>query len=146
MKAGELIDLLMHYSDDNEIKIEVYETISGHYVDTTADIAIVEDAYADPKLHLDRLKSYALTAQNRHPRRWSDTGAMVHLFRRNGAWRPQAWCTGPPCGKLLRDTLAFAHGFALDLDGIGVIDDPVTDSVGQGWGVQILVLFAGVVL
>lgn len=35
MKAGELIDLLMHYSDDDEIEIEVYETISGHYVDTT---------------------------------------------------------------------------------------------------------------
>lgn len=44
MKAGELIDLLMHYSDDDEIEIEVYETISGCYVDTTADIAIVEDA------------------------------------------------------------------------------------------------------
>lgn len=42
MKAGELIDLLMHYSDDDEI--EVYETISGYYVDTTADIALVEDA------------------------------------------------------------------------------------------------------
>ena len=42
MRAGELIDLLMHYSDDDEI--EVCETISGCYVDTTADIAIVEDA------------------------------------------------------------------------------------------------------
>lgn len=42
VKAGELIDLLMHYSDDDEI--EVYETTSGCYVDTTADIAIVEDA------------------------------------------------------------------------------------------------------
>lgn len=41
MRAGELIDLLMHSSDDDEI--EVYETISGCYVDTTADIAIVED-------------------------------------------------------------------------------------------------------
>lgn len=40
MKAGELIDLLMHYSDDDEI--EVYETISGCYVDTTADIAAVK--------------------------------------------------------------------------------------------------------
>lgn len=39
MKAGELIDLLMHYSDDDEI--EVYEMISGCYVDTTADIAVV---------------------------------------------------------------------------------------------------------
>ena len=40
MKAGELIDLLIHYSDDDEI--EVYETISGCYVDTTADIAAVK--------------------------------------------------------------------------------------------------------
>ena len=37
MKAGELIDLLMHYSYDDEIEIEVYETISGCYVDTTAE-------------------------------------------------------------------------------------------------------------
>lgn len=42
MKADELMDLLMHYSDDDEI--EVYETIYGYYVDATAGIAIVEDA------------------------------------------------------------------------------------------------------
>ena len=71
---------------------------------------------------------------------------MVHCFRRDGAWRPQAWCTGPPCGKLLWDTLTLSHGLALDLDGIGVVDDPVTDGVGQGWVVQILVPFAGVIL
>ena len=46
---------------------------------------------------------------------------MVHCFRRNGAWRPRAWCTGPPCGGLLRDALALAHGLALDLDGIGAV-------------------------
>ena len=44
IKVGELIDLLMHYSDDDKIEIEVYETISGYYVDTTADITIVEYA------------------------------------------------------------------------------------------------------
>lgn len=33
MKADELMDLLMHYSDDDEI--EVYETIYGYYVDAT---------------------------------------------------------------------------------------------------------------
>lgn len=31
------------------------------------------------------MKSYTLTAQNRHPRRWSDTGVMVHCFRRDSA-------------------------------------------------------------
>jgi hypothetical protein len=42
MKAGALIDLLMHYSQDDEVEIEVYETISGLYIDTTADITVVE--------------------------------------------------------------------------------------------------------
>ena len=59
-------------------------------------------AYAGRKLHLDRWQSYTLTAQNRHPHRWSDTGTKVHPFRRNGAWRPRAWCTGPPCGGITR--------------------------------------------
>lgn len=52
MKAVELIDLLMLYPDDDEIEIEVYETISGHYVDTSADMAIVEDA-CGPVLRID---------------------------------------------------------------------------------------------
>lgn len=44
-ETGELIDLLMPFKDDDKIEIEVYETISGRYVDTTtADIAFVEDA------------------------------------------------------------------------------------------------------
>ena len=55
---------------------------------------------------------------------------MVHHLRLNGAWQPGAWCTGSPCVELLGDALAFAHGFALELDGIGVVDDPVADSVG----------------
>ena len=42
MKAGDLIDLLMTYNDD-EIKIKVYETISGKYVDTAAAVTIAED-------------------------------------------------------------------------------------------------------
>ena len=72
---------------------------------------------------------------------------MARPFRRNGAWRPGAWCTGPPCGGgLLGDALALAHGFTLYLDGIGVVDDPVTDGVSQGRVVQVLVPFAGVVL
>ena len=71
---------------------------------------------------------------------------MVHRFRWNGAWRPPAWCSGPPCGELLRNALALAHGFALNLDGIGVVDDPVTNGVGQGRVVQVLVPLTGVIL
>lgn len=37
------MDLLTEYGDDEEIEIEIYETISGRYIDTTADIAVVED-------------------------------------------------------------------------------------------------------
>lgn len=43
MKCGDLMDLLTAYSDDEEIEIEIYETISGRYIDTTADIGIVEN-------------------------------------------------------------------------------------------------------
>ena len=44
MKCGDLMDLLTAYSEDEEIEIEIYETISGRYIDTTADIGIVEDS------------------------------------------------------------------------------------------------------
>ena len=43
MKCGDLMDLLTAYGEDEEIEIEIYETISGRYIDTTADIAVVED-------------------------------------------------------------------------------------------------------
>ena len=43
MKCGDLMDLLTAYSEDEEIEIEIYQTISGRYIDTAADIAIVED-------------------------------------------------------------------------------------------------------
>src|SRR5699024_1498250 len=80
----------------------------------------------------------------------ADDGAWPPLewypFRQNGAWRPRAWCSGPPCVKLFRNALALAHGFALDLDGVGVVDDPVTDGVGQGRIVQVLVPLTGVIL
>lgn len=33
---------------------------------------------------------------------------------------------------LLGDAFALSHGLALNLDGIGVVDDSVTDGVGQG--------------
>ena len=64
---------------------------------------------------------------------------MVHGGRGRGA-------PGRHAGGLLRDALALAHGLALDLDGIGVVDDPVTDGVGQSRVVQIFVPFAGVIL
>jgi hypothetical protein len=53
MKAGALIDLLMHYSQDDEVEIEVYETISGLYIDTTADITVVEKDTLVPTLKID---------------------------------------------------------------------------------------------
>lgn len=43
MKCGDLMDLLTAYGEDEEIEIEIYETISGRYIDTTADIAVIED-------------------------------------------------------------------------------------------------------
>ena len=42
MKVGDLIDLLMSYQSDDEIEIKIYETASGHYMDTTASISVVE--------------------------------------------------------------------------------------------------------
>lgn len=43
MKCGDLMELLKAYGDEEEIEIEIYETVSGKYIDTTADIAVVED-------------------------------------------------------------------------------------------------------
>lgn len=45
----------------------------------------------------------------------------------------------------LRDTLTLAHGLALDLYDIGVVDDSVTNGIGQGGG-TVLVPLAGVIL
>jgi len=53
MKAGDLIDLLMTYDNDDEIEIEIYETITGKYVDTTAAIQIVEEDAFVPTLRID---------------------------------------------------------------------------------------------
>jgi hypothetical protein len=52
MKAGHLIELLKLYNDDDEIEVEVYETISGKFVDSTADITIAENAVV-PTLRID---------------------------------------------------------------------------------------------
>ena len=43
MKAGELIDMLMLYNKDDEVQIEIYETRSNNYIDTTAAITFVEE-------------------------------------------------------------------------------------------------------
>lgn len=53
MKVGELIDLLMTYSNDDEIEIEVYETISGKFVDSSSDITISEENVITPTLKVD---------------------------------------------------------------------------------------------
>ncbi len=53
MKAGDLINLLMSYNEDDEVEIEIYETISGRYIDTTAAISIVEDGTFVPTLRID---------------------------------------------------------------------------------------------
>lgn len=74
----------------------------------------------------------------------------MHLRRQNGAPIPQKWCMAAadvvhqaPCGELLRDALALAHGLALALNSVGVIDDPVTDGISQSGIVQVLVPLAG---
>ncbi len=53
MKVGDLIDLLMSYQNDDEIEIKIYETASGHYIDTTASISVVENDAFVPALRID---------------------------------------------------------------------------------------------
>ena len=53
MKAGDLIDLLKLYDNDDEVEIEIYETGTGKYVDTTAAIQIVEEDAFVPTLRID---------------------------------------------------------------------------------------------
>ena len=53
MKAGDLIDLLMTYDNDDDIEIEIYETVTGKFVDTTAAIQIVEEDAFVPTLRID---------------------------------------------------------------------------------------------
>lgn len=53
MKAGDLIDLLRLYRNDDEVEIEIYETGTGKYVDTTAAIQIVEEDAFVPTLRID---------------------------------------------------------------------------------------------
>lgn len=53
MKTEELINFLTAYPKDAEVEIEIYETTSGRYVDTTADITITESDSATPTLKID---------------------------------------------------------------------------------------------
>ena len=48
-----MIDLLMLYDNDDEVEIEIYETGTGKYVDTTAAIQIVEEDTFVPTLRID---------------------------------------------------------------------------------------------
>ena len=54
MKVQELRKLLDIYDDDDEIEVEIYETMSGKYIDTTADITVsdTEPAFV-PVLKVD---------------------------------------------------------------------------------------------
>lgn len=53
MKAGDLINLLMSYDESDEIEIEIYETVSSQYIDTTAAISVVENGAIVPTLRID---------------------------------------------------------------------------------------------
>ncbi len=53
MKAGDLINLLMSYDKSDEVQIEIYETLSGQYIDTTAAISITENGVFPPTLRID---------------------------------------------------------------------------------------------
>ena len=63
MKAGDLINLLMSYDESGEVEIEIYETVSGQYIDTTAAISVVENGAIVPTLRIDieagKLKSFS---------------------------------------------------------------------------------------
>lgn len=56
---------------------------------------------------------------------------MVHQFRADGTWRLRVWCIWPPYLKLLWNVLALSHGLTPNLDGIDIVDDPVTDGDRQ---------------
>lgn len=42
MKVGDLIEMLRAYPNDDELEIQIFETVSGEYVDSTAAIGLVE--------------------------------------------------------------------------------------------------------
>ena len=44
MKVGDLIDYLIEFENNEELEIEVYESTSGKYIDSTCSIAISDEA------------------------------------------------------------------------------------------------------
>jgi hypothetical protein len=53
MKVGDLIDLLMTYGNDDDIEIELYEAISGKFVDSSYAITVSEENTVVPTLKVD---------------------------------------------------------------------------------------------
>lgn len=53
MTVGDLMDMLTSYSNDDEIEIEVYETISGKYVDSSYAITVSEENASALTLKVD---------------------------------------------------------------------------------------------
>lgn len=53
MKVGDLIEMLRAYPNDDELEIQIFETVSGEYVDSTAAIGIVEEDTLVPTLCID---------------------------------------------------------------------------------------------
>ena len=53
LKVHELMDLLKFYDHNDEIQIEIHETHSDEYIDTTADISVVEEDVYAPTLKID---------------------------------------------------------------------------------------------
>ena len=58
-------------------------------------------------------------------------GEMVHCHRSGGAWWPGGLVHGHHAGVLLNHALAFSHGLAFNLNGTCIINDSVTDGIGQ---------------
>lgn len=54
MKVGDLIDYLYTFGNDEEIEIEIHETATGRFVDSTAAVAISDSEFAiGPTLLID---------------------------------------------------------------------------------------------
>lgn len=53
MRAGDLINLLMSCDESDEVEIEIYETVSGQYIDITAAISVVEEGTLVPTFRID---------------------------------------------------------------------------------------------
>ena len=71
---------------------------------------------------IHKLCAYAAPPVRRDRAPWCTmTGQMVHGDRRLGARSPH--------GTSLSDSFALPHGVAIDTDHIGIVHDPVTNSI-----------------